>query len=73
MYLTCPNPDGSGSETVDMNTSGSNDAGVIESQYPTMNARRVITCFADAQQSIAEGRARGIKPFNILGATIPGI
>lgn len=37
-------------------------------QYPNLKAERINLSMFDVQRSIEEGRARGIKPFNLIGS-----
>lgn len=69
MDYTCPN-----GQTIAMNTSGTTDSGTVQSLYPNLLAQKINLTMYDVMQTIQEGRAAGnIVPFNISGATMPGI
>lgn len=46
--------------------------GNIDVDVTKWGARRLNLCMYDVQQTIQEGLANGIVPFNISGNTIPG-
>jgi hypothetical protein len=64
MDITCIGPDGN-PVTVPVDQLGT--SGGSQPLYPNLMARRIIRSFSDAQQSIADGKARGFKPFSIEG------
>lgn len=68
-FGNCPVDDSGNSLAQPLALSGS---GGTEVDVTKWGARRLNLCMADVQQTIQEGLAHGIIPFNISGNTIPG-
>jgi hypothetical protein len=65
IQITCVNP--ITGETTTINAQGVGVSGGSQALYPNLMAKRINLRFAEVQQTIAEGRAAGFKPFSIEG------
>ena len=63
--ITCYNPQTGQMETF---TAAGASGGGAEPTRPNLMARRVNLSIVDVQQTIAEGRAMGITPIDLLGS-----
>jgi hypothetical protein len=64
ILITCIGPDG---QPMTINANGVGVSGGSVPTNPTFGAERLNLSFAEVQRTIAEGEAKGIRPFSIEG------
>lgn len=65
--ITCIDPATGQPATFEAN-SISMGGGGSDAKFPNLLAQRINLSMVDVQNTIAEGRAHGIKPFNLIGS-----
>jgi hypothetical protein len=73
VQITCYDPATGQMQTIDASTVSQGGGGFGDSSIgpAAFGAQRINLCMYDVQQSIAEGRAAGNKPFNLYNSASP--
>jgi hypothetical protein len=71
IQITCYDPATGQFKTFEANTLTDGGSGVGTPSVQAFGAQRINLSMADVQQTIQEGRAQGIKPFNLYNSASP--